>query len=1341
MSELCTFSRPLTCAWIGSHNPLSAKAKLLAETAPATTSWTAAAIRNESTTSYCFGYGQAFMNGYFDEQQRPMGQGLFGDFSKTDYNTQGLLVQLKIALSMSARVERGTNTLVLHDSHFAANSWNNLDGNAKSWGQLIKHLSLTETLTPTSMYELQQGALGYDNSVAFFEKYKRIVLLLSGSSWMPSDELCSNLADTLTRGGAFVCLQADGYNANGNRIFDKVFQSIGLVTAGPNFLHLYEEAVTDYKSMHGDDVSWKSINTLYGSARKLFVSGCSAYTFNKNMPIVQLEDAPGLWRKGACVEVPFNDSVYIPNVVVFRPNCCYSEGEVYEAEFDVPSTVIKPSNWQVAASQGLLRFDWWHELQTPEHVPEVLHVKASGWHASGQRANTPNAIRYRGQSWTTQRSWNIMVFSRETGDVLDFRTYDVYVDAAKGTEFAGFLNAQGSDKIVLVVTSDEPTRNLSQAMINALVRYGASEAIIRGVKVRSAYMMIGIAGEDVAIERFADVPAESPNAIVTMAIDFRPDGARPLDIRMGDTDGNAVVATIQGIAERTLFQSNWDAYRNSKALASSDTAAFNRRFVANVLKWIRRGSGNNVLFIPTVMSTTAEWAPLNPTPNGCASFLSYVRDAGFEVSILDHTKINRPLASAYAKYDAVIFWAGGGSADDVNRMQILMPVIQTVVKGGAGLFAISDTEHPIMNSLAAMYSVRTKFLPLIQQATFVVERAKSQYGNHEIWTGLVGSFNNDTAAGGYVMQQRLLWPYCVDGEALDFIQLKENGRIARLRYRKILDGMDNRHVFTLDAWTKLTDMRFKKIDMSDTDKWPLSIELPCVMTDDEPQFSIDDISVVEGDSGHTKAIFTVSLAAPLRGRPAIVNWRVVDGTATMKATDNAKTLPRSLLIDADGNWQSVYVEYDSVRIVADGAFPKFYNNQLADSATWHHAYFKNIFDWMQRGRPKRKVLFLGDQPAVNVNYATLGTKDVDFGIGVPATIRSAGYTVESMVWQNFKGGNPTVADMLQYDSILFISSTTSIATAIPDAFSKNLEVAIRQGVGLFAITDHDVFTKSFTRIMNRFGIRIYNDPSESSMVYFDQCRAVLGNQDLLKNITVPSFRAAGSISAFILDEALIAPPDIDPPFTGEVVFRSNEVTKTIEINVIGETLREDDEYFFVDLFDQSRGDIVRGRGTGTILNDDGDIFNTRYFEKRVSWSGYIAGGDEPTTPDVNLFMIPVPDGRGHQWMSCSVWISRDKVNVVESDRSGWSATYKFSVGRATSARIYILDDDSSNTKIYNSAGSLIFEWGSGGGSSQHDQALSLPKDDYTVVCNVNNDANGNNYGSNPGYLGISIRRV
>ena len=57
--------------------------------------------------------------------------------------------------------------------------------------------------------------------------------------------------------------------------------------------------------------------------------------------------------------------------------------------------------------------------------------------------------------------------------------------------------------------------------------------------------------------------------------------------------------------------------------------------------------------------------------------------------------------------------------------------------------------------------------------------------------------------------------------------------------------------------------------------------------------------------------------------------------------------------------------------------------------------------------------------------------------------------------------------------------------------------------------------------------------------------------------------------------------------TGILTFAPGETTKTITIEVKGDSKREADETFYLDLFYSSSNSLfTKNRGLGTILNDD-----------------------------------------------------------------------------------------------------------------------------------------------------------
>jgi len=57
--------------------------------------------------------------------------------------------------------------------------------------------------------------------------------------------------------------------------------------------------------------------------------------------------------------------------------------------------------------------------------------------------------------------------------------------------------------------------------------------------------------------------------------------------------------------------------------------------------------------------------------------------------------------------------------------------------------------------------------------------------------------------------------------------------------------------------------------------------------------------------------------------------------------------------------------------------------------------------------------------------------------------------------------------------------------------------------------------------------------------------------------------------------------------TGTLTFAPGETTKTITIEVKGDSKKESNEYFYLDLFGNSGNSLfTKNRGVGTILNDD-----------------------------------------------------------------------------------------------------------------------------------------------------------
>lgn len=121
------------------------------------------------------------------------------------------------------------------------------------------------------------------------------------------------------------------------------------------------------------------------------------------------------------------------------------------------------------------------------------------------------------------RSYTVIVLDRGTGNIVSATNYDVYgvgqVGGLTAANMAADLNALTSDKIVLVVSYDEPyAHRLDSGLDTAMYRCGASRAVYGSpsFKIRSAYVLVGIpgCGEGNGAEAYQGSIDSDPNAWV-----------------------------------------------------------------------------------------------------------------------------------------------------------------------------------------------------------------------------------------------------------------------------------------------------------------------------------------------------------------------------------------------------------------------------------------------------------------------------------------------------------------------------------------------------------------------------------------------------------------------------------------------------------------------------------------------------------------------------------------------------------------------------------------------------------------------------------------------------------
>ena len=161
--------------------------------------------------------------------------------------------------------------------------------------------------------------------------------------------------------------------------------------------------------------------------------------------------------------------------------------------------------------------------------------------------------------------------------------------------------------------------------------------------------------------------------------------------------------------------------------------------------------------------------------------------------------------------------------------------------------------------------------------------------------------------------------------------------------------------------------------------------------------------------------------------------------------------------------------------------------------------------------------------------------------------------------------------------------------------------------------------------------------------------------------------------------------------SGTLNFDDGDTTKTISVPVIGDTVEESDETFFVDLSDPSGATIEDGQGQGTITNDD-------------------AAAPPSTTPSLSIGDVEIPErdeGDYHAVFTVSLssasvlpvtvdFSSADGTATAPADYDASSGTLTFAPGETSKTITVLVHGDTLeeatetfNVNLANAAGATI----------------------------------------------------
>jgi hypothetical protein len=340
--------------------------------------------------------------------------------------------------------------------------------------------------------------------------------------------------------------------------------------------------------------------------------------------------------------------------------------------------------------------------------------------------------------------------------------------------------------------------------------------------------------------------------------------------------------------------------------------------------------------------------------------------------------------------------------------------------------------------------------------------------------------------------------------------------------------------------------------------------------DAAPEISIDDVSVTEGDDGDTvDAIFTVTLANP-SSAAVTVDYTTADATATVG--DDYTAMPPTTLMFAPGiTSQTITVEVlDDTLDEVNETFDVELSN--AANATIPGGTIKGT--GTINDDDAAPELSIDD---VTVTESNSGTVDATFTVSLAAA----------------SGKSVTVDYATLDDTALAGSDYTTISGTLtfdPGDTSKQFTVQV---VGDTTDEADETFFVNLSNATNATiadnqGVGTITDDDTPPAISIDDVTVTEGNGSSVDATFTVSLAAASgkpiNVDYATADDSATAGDDYTA-LSGTLTFAPGTTSRTVTVEVLGDTLDEAQETFFVDLT-STDAPVADGQGEGTITDND-----------------------------------------------------------------------------------------------------------------------------------------------------------
>lgn len=361
-----------------------------------------------------------------------------------------------------------------------------------------------------------------------------------------------------------------------------------------------------------------------------------------------------------------------------------------------------------------------------------------------------------------------------------------------------------------------------------------------------------------------------------------------------------------------------------------------------------------------------------------------------------------------------------------------------------------------------------------------------------------------------------------------------------------------------------------------------TVEIPQLVSknDKVPDLSVGDVSIQEGNSGSKMVNVTISMDVKY-GKPVSFSYLTNDIDTTSIAGE-----ARNLALDQYGNpFISIVDNPNGGRLILDGGFPKMYNNTGATGNTWR--YLANVYNWIKADNFGSGIMLLGDKPGDHGGSYRVKDHSGGGGFGSSFTTwaRNNGIPLTIKDVDDFGGfgrANVSLAELKKYKAVFVIGSATVGAGGFTQSTIKAFSDYSKSGGGIMLITDHDVFQHSVNQIASVFNLRFYGNVNRTPVSVPDLI-ARYGNHPLWNGLSeIPAGGSEGNVDISAVDLSVIDYEGVG----GQVTFQPGDTSISIPIKIYGDTIREGNERFSVDVQNVVNANLVKGKGIVTILNDD-----------------------------------------------------------------------------------------------------------------------------------------------------------